>query len=311
MRALLAPLVAVLLATSLAADPVRLRSKANGNIIEAEIVEVGADKLAFRLAGGERVYSVGWDTLDLDWIKENSPALWNERQLLLAPPEAAKPKEDPAADPFAKETPPADPKAILRNLATALADRTPGIDPGRIESFCRGEARIEEEVFWKAYEEMRRDAAPPAPAAKAETAKDSGSRVKDRKDRPEWERNPAHRQKEDALRDQRHRGMGGVTYVTYLRALAEGGFKGRVAWHLLRFVPEEKAGLVERLRKYETQAAELAGRSESADIRRDALVLRKQLADLGALLARVTRENGVQEERLKTDAAALLGKLGR
>ncbi len=309
MRALPASLVALLLAAALAADPVRLRSKSNGNIIEAEVVEVAADKLAFRLKGGERVYTVGWDTLDLDWIKGNSPALWNERQLLLKPAEPEKPKEDAEADPFAKETPPADTKAILRNLAAALGDRTRGIDPGRIDSFCRHEAKIDEEVFWKAYDEMRRDGA--APAAKAEPSRDSGSRARDRKDRPEWERNPAHRQKEEALRAQHEKGAGGLTHLAYLRALAEGGYRGRVAWHLLRFHPEEKAGLAGRLRKYEAQAAELAARSDSADVRRDALVLRKQLADLGALLARVTRETAVQEERLKNEAAALLAKLGK
>lgn len=309
MRATLAPLVALLLAASLAADPVRLRSKANGNIIEAEVVEVAADKLAFRLKGGERVYTVGWDTLDLDWIKENSPALWNERQLLLKPAEPPAPKEDAEADPFAKETPPADTRAILRNLATALGDRTRGIEPGRIESFCRHEAKLDEEVFWKAYDEMRREGA--APPAKAEASKETGSRSKDRKDRPEWERNPAFRQKEEALRWQQEKGRGGVAHLAYLRALAEGGYKGRVAWNLLRFVPEEKAGLVERLRKYEAQAAELAARSESPDTRRDALVLRKQLADLVALLGRVARENGVQEERLKNESASLVAKLGK
>ena len=309
MRAHLAPLVALLLAVSLAADPVRLRSKANGNIIDAEVVEVTPDNLAFRLAGGERLYTVAWDTLDLDWIRENSPALWNERQLLLKPAEPEKPKEDPAADPFAKETPPADTRAILRNLATALGDRTKGIDPGRIEGFCRHEAKLDEEVFWKAYEEMRREGA--ATPAKADSPKESGSRGKDRKDRPEWERNPAFRQKEEALREQQKLGRGGLTHLAYLRALAEGGFRGRVAWHLLRLVPEEKAGLVERLRKYETQAAELAARSESPDVRRDALVLRKQLADLGALLGRVTKETTVQEERLKNEAANLLARLGK
>jgi hypothetical protein len=158
---------------------------------------------------------------------------------------------------------------------------------------------------------MRRDGAPSASGGKPETTKDTASRAKDRKDRPEWERNPAFRQKEEALRDLRHRGQGGVTYAAYLRALAEGGYKGRVAWHLLRFVPEEKAGLLDRLRKYEAQAAELAGRTEAADVRRDALVLRKQLADLAALLVRVTRENGVQEERLKSESAGLLGRLGK
>ena len=56
MRAHLAPLAALLLAVSLAADPVRLRSKANGNIIDAEVVEVTPDNLAFRLVGGERLY---------------------------------------------------------------------------------------------------------------------------------------------------------------------------------------------------------------------------------------------------------------
>lgn len=309
MRALFLAL-GLLVAASASSATVRLRHAANGNIIEAEVVEVAADKLSFRLAGGERVYVVEWETLDLAWIKENSPALWNERELLLRPAEQPKPKEDPAADPFAKETPPADARAILRNLASALADRTKGIEAGRVESFCR-EARLEEEVFWKAYDELRRDSLPAAAAPDKSDKSSKSSRSRDNKPGNEWERSAVFRAKEDALRAQAERGQGGLTCAIYLRALAEGGYKGRVAWQLLRFLPDEKRALVERLQKYEVQAGELAERAPTPDGKRDALVLRKLLADLVASLGRVTRESSVQEERLKNEAAALAGRLGK
>ena len=317
MRVLFAPLAALILAASLTAGPVRLRSLTNGNIIEVEVIEVRAESVSFRLVDGQRTYTAKWETLDLDWIKENSPGLWNERQLQLQPAEPPKPKEDPAADPFAQESPPADTKAILRNLLSSLGDRTKGLSADRVESFCRNEAKLDEDTFWKGYDELRRDSAPVS-TAKTDTKTSesrgtsrSSSSSRSTKDRPDWQRDPANAAKEDALRQLQHQGQGGLTGLVYLRALAEGGYKGRLAWQLLRFVPEDKQGIVDRLRKYETQAAELATRAESPDIKRDALVLRKQLADILACLGRVSRENATQEDRLKADCAALLARMTR
>jgi len=300
--------LAILCPLSAWSETVRLRHAGNGNIIDIEVVEITAEAVTFRLPQAERIHTIKWESLDLDWIKIHSPALWNERELLIKPPQPeAPPKVEPEIDPFAKETLPEDTRAILRNLASNLTDRAKGIEPGRIESFCR-ELKLDEEVFWRAYDEMRRESFPAALADKGE--KSQPSRKREGKVN-EWERNPAFRAKEDALRHQTDKGQGGLTYLVYLRALSEGGFKGRVAWQLLRFQPEEKNALMQRLQKYETQAAELATRAASTDVRRDALVLRKQLADLLVSLAKVTRESSIQEERLKSEATSLLARLAK
>lgn len=322
MRALALLLAALLPASALAAT-VRLRDKANGNIVEVEVVEVQVDKLAFRLPGGERVYTKEWDSLDTAWIRRNSPALWAERELLLKPADE-KPKEakaDETADPFAKESPPAAAKDILRNLAGALDDRLRGPEAGRIEGLCR-EAGIEEAAFWKAFDEMRRASgtlAPPKEGEKSLTSRlrdkekerdKDNSRDSGRDKRESWQRDPALRAKEESFRRETDKSEGSLTCSAYLQALVEGGSKGRIAWQLLRHLPEDRKAILARLLKYEKQAAELAERAEQADAKRDALVLRKQLSDLAASLGRVSKENPTQEERLRADASSLLNRLG-
>lgn len=320
MRALIAPLALLLAAADALAATVRLRSKANGNIIEAEVVEVGVEKLAFRLPGGERLYTAEWDSLDTDWIRRNSPALWAERELLLKPAETApqKPKEEELSDPFAKEAPPATAKDILRNLGSALADRLRGPDSWRIESFCR-ETGTDEAAFWKAFDEMRRASGTLALPKEGDRTPASRSRDKERdRDSPRdkerdklepWRRDPALRAREEAFRRETEKGDGTLAPVAYLRAVGEGGFQGRIAWQLLRHLPDDRKAILERLQKYEKQSAELADRAEQPDVRRDALVLRKQLADLVASLGRVSKENSTQEERLRADCNSLLNRL--
>jgi hypothetical protein len=308
------PAVILLLVASLAdAATVRLRSKANGNIIEAEVIEVTIEKVSFRLAGGERLYSADWESLDADWIRRNSPSLWAERELLLKPAED-QPKEkkpDPDADPFAKESPPADTKEILRNLAAVLEDRLRGPEPGRIENFCR-ETGIDEAAFWKAFEEMRRASGTLEPSKEVEKAAPSRSSQKDRdKDFGRDRRDPSLRDKEESLRRSSEKGSGTLSASAYLKAVAEGGSKGRIAWQMLRHNADDRKAILDRLQKYERQAADLSQRAESTDIKRDALVLRKQLADLITSLGRVNKENPTQEERFRTDCVGLLSRLGQ
>jgi len=319
MRALLPLLVALGLAVDTLAATVRLRSKANGNIIEAEVVEVTVEKVAFRLPGGERLYDVEWESLDADWIRRNSPGLWAERELLLRPAEdkAGKSKEE-VADPFAKEALPASARDVLRNLASALDDRLQGPDAGRIESFCR-ETGTDEAAFWKAFDEMRRASGTLAPAKEGEKTTVARAREKERDaprdkerdgdKRDSWRRDPALRAKEEAFRRETEKAPGSLTATAYLRAVAEGGFQGRIAWQLLRHQADDRKAILERLQKYEKQAADLAERAEQPDAKRDALVLRKQLADLIASLGRVNKDNSTQEERLRADCNTLLGRL--
>jgi hypothetical protein len=315
MRALLLLSAALGLAADTLAATVRLRSKANGNIIEAEVVEVALDKVAFRLPGGERLYTVEWESLDTEWIRRNSPALWAERELLLKPEEdkPAKPAE-PEADPFAKEAPPASARDILRNLGSSLDDRLRGPDGGRVEAFCR-ETGTDEALFWRTLDELRRQSGtlPPAKdedkASSTRSRESEASRGKDRDKRESYRRDPAHRAKEEALRRDTEKGAGMVSAAAYLRVLGEGGSQGRVAWQLLRHLPGDRKAILDRLGKYEKQAAELGESAESSDTRRDALVLRKQIADLIASLGRVSRENPTQEERLRADCNGLLSRL--
>lgn len=314
MRAPLLLLAALGLAADALAATVRLRSKANGNIIDAEVVEVTLEKVAFRLPGGERLYEAEWESLDTEWIRRNSPALWAERELLLKPAEekAAKPKDE-TADPFAKEAPPASAKDILRNLGSALEDRLKGPDTWRIESFCR-ETGIDEAAFWKAFDEMRRTSGTLPPDKEGEkTATRPRDKGRDRdpiRERLEsLRRDPALKAREEALRRETEKSGGPLTATAYLRAVADGGFQGRIAWQLLRHQADDRKAILERLQKYEKQAAELAERAEQPDTKRDALVLRKQLADLVASLGRVSKENSTQEERLRSDCNSLLNRL--
>lgn len=312
MRAFLLLLAALGAAADLLGATVRLRDKANGNIIEAQVVEIGVEKLSFRLPGGERLYEVPWESLDTEWIQRNSPRLWAERELLLKPAEkpAEKPRDE-AADPFAKEAPPADARAILRNLGSALEDRLRGPEAGRIESFCR-ESGTDEAAFWKAFDEMRRASGtlpPPKEGEKAPGRSRDKDRDRDRDKRDGWRRDPSLQAKEEALRRDTEKDAGTLTGSVYLRSVADGGFQGRIAWQLLRHLPEDRKAILERLRKYEKQAAELAERAEQPSAKRDALVLRKQLADLIASLERVSRENSTQEERLRSDCSDLLNRL--
>lgn len=314
MRPLLLLLIATLsLAPSADAETVKLRKKDNGNIIEVEVIELQVDKVSFRLPKSDQVYTVGWDSLDADWIRQNSPAVWNEHELLLHPPEAKKEekKPDPSADPFAKESTPADTRDLIKNLASALGDRLRGIEPWTIVNFCK-ETGIEESAFWKGYDDLRR-AGGTYPADTKPTDADKSSRSSRSKDsshdRPAWERDPAGQARENQLRAEWDKGRGTLSCIGYIRTISEGGYKGRLAWQLLRSAAEDRKAIVSRLRKYEALAAEMADHSDKPEARRDALVLRKLLGDVATSFERISKDNGTQEERLKSDCQSLLNRL--
>lgn len=312
MRPLLLIAACLSLGAVAAAETVKLRKKDNGNIVDVEVVELKVDQVSFRLPGGDRVYTVAWDSLDADWIRQNSPAVWNERELLLHPAEVRKEekKPEPEADPFAKESAPADTKELLRNLSSALGDRLRGIEPWTIANFCR-ENGVDESAFWKGYDELRRAGGTLAEAKPAEADKSSkSSRSKDSgHDRQPWERDPAGQARENQLRAEWDKGRGTLSCIGYIRTLAEGGYKGRLAWQLLRSAAEDRKGIVTRLRKYEAQAGEMAERAEKPEGKRDALVLRKLLGDVAGSFERISKENNTQEERLKADCQSLLNRL--
>ena len=299
------------LAVLAGAETVKLRKKDNGNIIDVEVVEVEVDKVSFRLPGGDRVYSVEWDNLDTAWIKRNSVAVWNEHELLLHPtPDKEEKKPDPNADPFAKESTPADTKELLKNLASALGDRMRGIEPWTITTFCK-ENGLEETAFWRGYDELRKASGTYVEPKATDSDKSAkGSRSKDSgRDRPAWERDPAGLARENQLKADWEKGRGLLTCLGYMRTLSEGGYKGRLAWQFLRANAEDRKSLVGRLRKYEALAGELADRADKADAKRDALVLRKLLGDVAASFERISKDNNTMEDKLKSDCQALLNRL--
>lgn len=300
------------LAVLVGAETVKLRKKDNGNIIEVEVVEVEVDKVSFRLPGGDRVYSVEWESLDTAWIRQNSAAVWNEHELLLHPtPDKDEKKQDPNADPFAKETPPADTKELIKNLSSALGDRLRGIEPWSITAFCK-ENGLEEAAFWRGYDELRKASGTYAEPKAAETEKSSKTSRNNKdsgRDRPSWERDPAGQARENQLKADWEKGRALLTCLGYVRTLSEGGYKGRLAWQFLRANAEDRKSLAGRLRKYESLAGELADRADKPDAKRDALVLRKLLGDVAASFERISKENNTQEEKLKSDCLALLNRL--
>ena len=152
---------------------------------------------------------------------------------------------------------------------------------------------------------MRRGA-----AAQATTPSRSSQKDRD-KDFGRDRRDPSLRDKEESLRRASEKGSGTLSASAYLKAVAEGGSKGRIAWQMLRHNADDRKAILDRLQKYERQAADLSQRAESTDIKRDALVLRKQLADLITSLGRVNKENPTQEERFRTDCVGLLSRLGQ
>ena len=146
--------------------------------------------------------------------------------------------------------------------------------------------------------------AAPARSSQKDRDKDFGRDGRDRRD-------PSLRAKEESLRWSSEKGSGTLSASAYLKAVAEGGSKGRIAWQMLRHNADDRKAILDRLQKYERQAADLSQRAESTDIKRDALVLRKQLADLVTSLGRVNKENPTQEERFRTDCVGLLTRLGQ
>lgn len=309
----LALLTGCLLVAVAAAETVKLRKRDNGNIVEVEVVEVQLDKVSFRLPGGERVHTIAWDSLDTAWVKKNAPGVWDEHELLLRPAPAVKEdkkKAEPEADPFAKETPPTDIRELVKNLASALADPAKGIEPWTITAFCK-ESGTEEAAFWRGYDELRRASGTYADpkAADGDKPSRSSSRTRGGADNKPWERDPSLVARESQLKAEWDKGRTGLTCIGYVRTLSEGGYKGRLAWQMLRVSAEDRKALSSRLRKYESLAGELADRAEKTEAKRDALVLRKLLGDVAASFERISKDNNTQEDKLKADCQTLLARL--
>ena len=320
------------------ADLIQLRK--NGNVVAFEYVTQDEDTITVQLPGKDTVLTYKWEDLDQDWIKKNQPKVWAERQLLIKPeevPDKKMEKEKEAdSDPFAKELPPADLKTLAKNLAAAMQDGLKGIPVGSIEALCK-EADIDETAFWKAYEDLKKAGrvAGAAKAAEPAGASDTKDMEKTEKE-PTKERKPTtsgkttgnknspasramaaqqnaqrsteNKAREEAVKKDLENDVRAFTGVGYLRMLTENGPRARLTWAILRRAPEDRRTLIAALRKYETQAGQIAEKADIKD-KGEALALKKTIGNAADSLEKVTRESTTMDGRLQGDCQSLLLKI--
>ena len=94
----------------------------------------------------------------------------------------------------------------------------------------------------------------------------------------------------------------------YLRMLTENGPRARLTWAILRRAAEDRRTLVTNLRKYETQAGQIAEKADAKD-KNEALALKKTIANAADSLEKVNRESTTMESRLQGDCQSLLLKI--
>jgi DNA-binding transcriptional regulator YhcF (GntR family) len=323
----------LLLAASAGAETVQLRK--NGNVVSFEYITQDEDTITVQLPGKDTVLTYKWEDLDQDWVKKNQPKLWAERQLLIKPEDA--PEE---ADPFAKELPPADLKTLIKNLAASMQDGLKGIPVGSIEPLCK-EADIEEATFWKAYDDLKKAGkvgASAGAAKSAETAdktemkdgeKTDKEPAKDKKTnsgsaktfgnknsavnrareaQANAQRSSENKAREEAVKKDLENDVRAFNGLGYLRMLTETGPKARLTWSILRRSAEDRRTVVTALRKYESQAGQLAEKADLKD-KGEALSLKKTIANAADSLEKVTRESTTMDGRLQGDCQALLLKI--
>ena len=333
------PLLALLLVCAAArADLIQLRK--NGNVVAFEYITQDEDTITVQLPGKDTVLTYKWEDLDQDWIKKNQPKVWAERQLLIKPEEAPDKKmekdKEADSDPFAKELPPADLKSLAKNLASAMQDGLKGIPVGSIEALCK-DADIDETAFWKGYEDLKKagkvaGAAKPTEATDKTEAKDTEKPEKEptkdkkpptnskntgnknaaanraKESQQNAQRSAENKAREEAVKKDLENDVRAFTGVGYLRMLTENGPRARLTWAILRRAPEDRRTLVAFLRKYETQAGQIAEKADIKD-KGEALALKKTIGNAADSLEKVTRESTAMDGRLQGDCQSLLLKI--
>jgi len=333
---LVRPLLALLLLCAGLARAETIQLRKNGNVVSFEYLTQDEDTITVQLPGKDTVLTYKWEDLDQDWVKKNQPKLWAERQLLIKPEEAPDKKMDKAkeseSDPFAQELPPADLKALVRNLASAMTDGLKGIPMGSVEPLCK-EADIDEAAFWKAYDELKK-ASKVAGATKAaepvektdakevekpekETPKRTATKTpagktnnanRGKEGQASAQRSAENKAREEAIKKDLENDVRSFNGVGYLRLLTENGPRARLTWAILRRTPEDRRILVANLRKYESQAGQMAEKPDFKD-KNEALALKKTIANAADALEKVTRESATMESRLQGDCQSLLLKI--
>lgn len=316
MRALLLPMLC--LPGLLSAENVLLRKAGNPAVVTFEYITQDEETIMVRLPGRDGVLVYRWDELDQDHAKANNPRVWEERTLLLSPPETEDMKKKEAEeDPFAAASKPNTPQDLSKNLLTELGEGLKGLSVTLVPITAR-ETNMDELAFWRGYDELRKlsnrpnapesdvsRAAEEAEGASAKTAKaKSAQAVRSQAQTAELQARAA-KARADYENDVRP-----FTGAGYLKMLADNS-KARLAWAMLRRASEDRRAIVAALRRQDAAAAELYDRLQDKAAKGEIAVFRKAVVTLADSLEKVTREAATMESSLTTDAQAVLSKLPR
>jgi hypothetical protein len=313
----------------LAAESVMLRRVGNPAVVTFEYITQDEDTIMVKLPGREGVLVYRWEELDLDHAKSANPRVWEERQMLLRPPETKeKKKKTEDEDPFAAAAKANSPLDLSRNLQGELSQGLKGLTVASVPFLCR-ESNIDELVFWRTYEELRklsgRPAGPEAEQVKITTEESeeaatksssgqSSSKSSSKSKASAAARTPAQiaelqaraaKAKADFENEVRP-----FTGTGYLKLLSDAS-KARFAWAMLRRASDDRRTIIAALRRQDAAAAELSERTQDKSARSEIAVFRKAVTTLADSLEKVTREASTMESGLSSEAQAVLARLPR
>jgi len=315
-------LYALCLPGLMSAETVLLRKSGNPAVVTFEYITQDEETIMVKLPGRDGVLVYRWSELDQDHAKTNNPRIWEERTLLLRPPEAEAMKKPVDEDPFAAAAKPNSPQDLSKNLLSELSEGLKGLSATLVPVAAR-ESNTDELTFWRAYDELRKlsnrtNAAEPEvakapeeaeeqagkPAPKNATKSKSAQSMRSLAQAAELQARAA-KARADLENDVRP-----FTGTGYLKMLADGG-KSRMAWALLRRATEDRRSIVATLRRQDASATELSERLQDKTARGEIAVFRKAVTTLADSLEKVTRDSNAMESNLTVEAQAVLAKLPR
>ena len=261
-------LLPLLLSAAAFAEPILLRKAGNPAVVTFEYVTQDELTVTVQLPGKETLITYKWEELDLDFVKKTNPSVWAEHVALAKPEPEKKMKEEEPADPFAVAQAPTDAKSYLGSLQTALSTGLKGLPPAiNVPMVCK-EFDLEESVFWKNHDELRRiskNGGKPELGIKAIELTPPGSSEGPAKGKKGGK--PQNRAADNATREAEAKkdyeadakpfnGLG------YLRMLAEGGSKMKFSWVMLRRANDDRRAILATLRQHEALAQEMADKTK-------------------------------------------------
>lgn len=305
----------------LSAETVLLRKSGNPAVVSFEYITQDEESIMVRLPGRDGVLVYRWSELDQDHAKTNNPRIWEERTLLLRPPEAETMKKPADEDPFAAAARPNTPQDLSKNLLTELSEGLKGLSATIVPVAAR-ESNTDELTFWRAYDDLRKlsnrmNAGDPEVAKAPEEAEETPGKASksSAKSKSSLSSRSAAQSAELAARTAKARtefekDVRPFSGLGYLRMLADGS-KTRTAWAVLRRASEDRRSIVAALRRQDAAAAELSERIQDKAAKSEIAVFRKAVTTLADGLEKVTRESTTMESSLSPDAQAVLAKLPR